>query len=78
MVDKHRNNVENLGASKKRKTEYEDEREDLGSICTLCLPSSDVDPKDQGLVTQYPRKAVKKAPRDEGIVHNLFSVSNGV
>ncbi|KAF9383473.1 hypothetical protein CPC16_008899 [Podila verticillata] len=65
VVDKHRNNVENLGASKKRKTEFDDEREDLSSICTLCLPNSDVDPKDQGLVTQYPRKVVKKAPRDE-------------
>ncbi|KAF8980655.1 hypothetical protein BGZ52_003734 [Haplosporangium bisporale] len=71
VVDKHRNNVENLGASKKRKTEFDDEREDLSSICTLCLPNSDVDPKDQGLVTQYPRKAVKKAPRDEAILERI-------
>ncbi|KAF9303463.1 hypothetical protein BGZ74_003706 [Mortierella antarctica] len=66
VVDKQRNNMQILGSSKKRKTENDDERENgLDSICTLCLPGSDVDPKDQGLVTQYPRKAVKKAPRDE-------------
>ncbi|KAF9211315.1 hypothetical protein BGZ59_008236 [Podila verticillata] len=71
VIDLHWNNVENLGASKKRKTEFDDEREDLSSICTLCLPNSDVDPKDQGLVTQYPRKAVKKAPRDEAILERI-------
>ncbi|KAG0032350.1 hypothetical protein BGZ82_006581 [Podila clonocystis] len=66
VVDKQRNNMEILGASKKRKTDNDDEKaNDLDSICTLCLPGADVDPKDQGLVTQYPRKAVKKAPRDE-------------
>ncbi|KAG0089463.1 hypothetical protein BGZ92_004750 [Podila epicladia] len=66
VVDKKRNNTKILGASKKRKIENDDKKEnDLDSICTLCLPRADVDSKDQGLVTQYPRKAVKKAPRDE-------------
>ncbi|KAF9322358.1 hypothetical protein BG003_000029 [Podila horticola] len=63
---KQRNNIEILGASKKRRTENDDEKEsDMDGICTLCLPGADVDPKDHDLVTQYPRKAVKKAPRDE-------------
>ncbi|KAI8602053.1 DNA glycosylase, partial [Dissophora ornata] len=55
---------EAIGASQKRSTKGEED-EDHNDDCTLCLPETEVEGKDQGLVTQYPRKAAKKAPRDE-------------
>ncbi|KAF9425906.1 hypothetical protein BGZ94_007107 [Podila epigama] len=64
VVDMKRNITESMGISKKR-TADENEQDAEDEICTICLPATDVDPKDQGRVTQYPRKAVKKAPRDE-------------
>ncbi|KAI1311060.1 hypothetical protein EDD11_003533 [Mortierella claussenii] len=61
-----RSRKEAMGAPQKRTMKDDDEEEDNGDMCTLCLPETEVEGKDQGLVTQYPRKAVKKAPRDEG------------
>ncbi|KAF9952650.1 hypothetical protein BGZ65_005142 [Modicella reniformis] len=60
-LDWKRSRREAIGASTKRS--IQDDDGDIGAFeeCTLCL----VDTEDQGLVTQYPRKAAKKAPRDE-------------
>ncbi|KAG0263197.1 hypothetical protein DFQ27_001883 [Actinomortierella ambigua] len=68
---------EKLGASLKRKaSDLEDEQWSGKNECDLCLPEIEVDGKDRGLVTQYPRKAVKKAPRDEecavSILHRVW------
>ncbi|KAI7832337.1 DNA glycosylase [Gamsiella multidivaricata] len=62
-VDLKKSRQETIGASQKRSIQREDD--DLTDECTLCLPETDAEGKDQGLVTQYPRKAAKKAPRDE-------------
>lgn len=65
-LDARRSRKEVLGTSQKRSIEETDEYSS-DDECQLCLPESQVEGKDQGLVTQYPRKAAKKAPRDEGI-----------
>ncbi|KAF9970745.1 hypothetical protein BGZ73_006487 [Actinomortierella ambigua] len=70
-----------LGASLKRKASHlEDGQWDSNNECTLCLPEAEVDGKDRGLVTQYPRKAAKKAPRDEecavSILHRVWRSDN--
>ncbi|KAF9953050.1 hypothetical protein BGZ70_000384 [Mortierella alpina] len=66
-LDARRSRKEALGTSQKRNIEKADEysEDDDDDACQLCLPESQVEGKDQGLVTQYPRKAAKKAPRDE-------------
>ncbi|GJJ68256.1 A/G-specific adenine glycosylase [Entomortierella parvispora] len=58
VIDRSRSQ-ENVTLKEEIESEYDDSR------CTLCLAESEVDAKEQGLVTQYPRKAAKKAPRDE-------------
>ncbi|KAF9575783.1 hypothetical protein EC968_001570 [Mortierella alpina] len=63
-LDARRSRKEALGVSQKRIIDGADEFYD-DEECQLCLPESQVEGKDQGLVTQYPRKAAKKAPRDE-------------
>ncbi|KAG0198679.1 hypothetical protein BGX28_007890 [Mortierella sp. GBA30] len=63
-VDARRSRKEAIGAAQKREVRDAGEFDDADE-CTLCLPETEVDGKDQGLVTQYPRKAAKKAPRDE-------------
>ncbi|KAF9953490.1 hypothetical protein BGZ72_005378 [Mortierella alpina] len=63
-LDARRSRQETLGTSQKRNIEEAEEHSD-DDECQLCLPESQVEGKDQGLVTQYPRKAAKKAPRDE-------------
>ncbi|KAF9276872.1 hypothetical protein BGZ68_009694 [Mortierella alpina] len=63
-LDARRSRKEVLGTSQKRSIEEADEYSS-DDECQLCLPESQVEGKDQGLVTQYPRKAAKKAPRDE-------------
>ncbi|KAF9188044.1 hypothetical protein BGZ50_001560 [Haplosporangium sp. Z 11] len=66
-LDIKRSRQEVIGASQKRVLDDEDDDENDApdTECTLCLPEAGIEGKDQGLVTQYPRKAVKKAPRDE-------------
>ncbi|KAG0261270.1 hypothetical protein BG011_001158 [Mortierella polycephala] len=64
-LDIKRSRQEAIGASQKRTLDDDDENDAPGAECTLCLPEVGVEGKNQGLVTQYPRKAVKKAPRDE-------------
>jgi len=49
-----------VGASAKRSTKKVED-EDNDSNCILCFAETE----DRGLVTQYPRKAAKKPPRDE-------------
>ncbi|KAI8358738.1 DNA glycosylase [Mortierella sp. GBAus27b] len=61
-LDWKKSRREALGASAKRtKDDHDDDDDDDSEECTLCLPETE----DPGLVTQYPRKAAKKAPRDE-------------
>ncbi|KAG0224010.1 hypothetical protein BGW42_005413 [Actinomortierella wolfii] len=65
-LDLKQSRTEKFGGSLKRKvSDLKDEQWDYKNECDLCLPEAEVEGKDQGLVTQYPRKAVKKAPRDE-------------
>ncbi|KAF9352164.1 hypothetical protein BGX26_009973 [Mortierella sp. AD094] len=63
-LDLKKSRQETIGASQKRSIR-EDDDEDSSDTCTLCLAETEVEGKDLGLVTQYPRKAAKKAPRDE-------------
>ncbi|KAF9581798.1 hypothetical protein BGW38_001066 [Lunasporangiospora selenospora] len=65
VVDLKRSREETLGVSKKRSSgdSINDDGED--DTCLLCVPDMDIDTKDIGQVTQYPRKAIKKAPREE-------------
>ncbi|KAF9942439.1 hypothetical protein BGZ67_001796 [Mortierella alpina] len=63
-LDARASRKEALGTSQKRNIAEADEYSD-DDECQLCLPESQVEGKHQGLVTQYPRKAAKKAPRDE-------------
>ncbi|KAF9911934.1 hypothetical protein BX616_010457 [Lobosporangium transversale] len=84
MLDLKKNRQETIGASQKRQIEEEDGAivgKDDSDECTLCLPAADVESKDQGIVTQYPRKAIKKAPRDEecavSILERVRSLESG-
>ncbi|KAF9912204.1 hypothetical protein EC991_000615 [Linnemannia zychae] len=64
VIDLKRSRKEAIGVSKKRETtDSTDQDED--EKCELCLPETETEGKEQGLVTQYPRKAIKKAPREE-------------
>ncbi|KAF9353382.1 hypothetical protein BGX34_011594 [Mortierella sp. NVP85] len=58
-LDWRKTQQEALGASAKRSTKKVEGEDD--SNCTLCFAETE----DRGLVTQYPRKAAKKPPRDE-------------
>ena len=71
-----RSRKEAIGASKKREI-VDDNDQDADEKCELCLPETETEGKEQGLVTQYPRKAVKKAPREEGTItaHQLNAVA---
>ncbi|KAF9110407.1 hypothetical protein BGX27_006366 [Mortierella sp. AM989] len=64
-LDLKRSRREIIGVSQKRSIKDEDDEDNSDGNCTLCLAETEVEGKDLGLVTQYPRKAVKKAPRDE-------------
>ncbi|KAG0272540.1 hypothetical protein BGZ95_011700 [Linnemannia exigua] len=64
VIDLKRSRKEAIGASKKRET-VDDTDKGTDEKCELCLPETETEGKEQGLVTQYPRKAVKKAPREE-------------
>ncbi|CAO3565515.1 unnamed protein product [Mortierella alpina] len=71
-LDARRSRKDALGTSQKRSVDKadqysddDDDDDDDNDECQLCLPESQVEGKDRGLVTQYPRKAAKKAPRDE-------------
>lgn len=64
VIDLRRSRKEAIGASRKRET-MNDNNQDADDKCELCLPETETEGKEQGLVTQYPRKAVKKAPREE-------------
>ncbi|KAH7044866.1 DNA glycosylase [Linnemannia elongata] len=64
VIDLRRSRKEAIGASKKRET-VDDTDQDADEKCELCLPETEIEGKEPGLVTQYPRKAVKKAPREE-------------
>ncbi|KAF9149969.1 hypothetical protein BG015_008214 [Linnemannia schmuckeri] len=63
-IDLRRSRREAIGASKKREN-VDDADQDADEKCELCLPETETEGKEQGLVTQYPRKALKKAPREE-------------
>ncbi|KAF9925991.1 hypothetical protein FBU30_004314 [Linnemannia zychae] len=64
VIDLKRSRKEAIGASKKREIE-DNNGQDQDEKCELCLLDLDTEGKEYGLVTQYPRKAVKKAPREE-------------
>ncbi|KAF9547052.1 hypothetical protein EC957_008901 [Mortierella hygrophila] len=64
VIDLRRSRKEAIGASKKREF-VDDIDQDADEKCELCLPETETEGKEQGLVTQYPRKAIKKAPREE-------------
>ncbi|KAF9129543.1 hypothetical protein BGW39_004057 [Mortierella sp. 14UC] len=64
VIDLKRSRKEAIGVSKKREM-VDDADRDEDEKCELCLPETEAEGKEQGLVTQYPRKAVKKAPREE-------------
>lgn len=72
-----RSRKEAIGVSKKREI-VDDNDQDADEKCELCLPETETEGKEQGLVTQYPRKAVKKAPREEGTIttHQLNVVAD--
>jgi len=53
----------------------DDANHDGNEKCELCLPETETEGKEQGLVTQYPRKAVKKAPREEGTFGQVLCTS---
>ncbi|KAF9093192.1 hypothetical protein BGX23_003548 [Mortierella sp. AD031] len=64
VIDLKRSRREAIGVSKKRDI-ADDADQDTDEKCELCLPETETEGKEQGLVTQYPRKTVKKAPREE-------------
>ncbi|KAG0303065.1 hypothetical protein BGZ98_007031 [Dissophora globulifera] len=66
MLDNQESRQEAFKPFENRSTRADDRDDNTTEACKLCIPQEDMGLRDQELLTQYPRKAVKKAPRDEG------------
>ncbi|KAF9432735.1 hypothetical protein BGZ76_010386 [Entomortierella beljakovae] len=64
-LDLKNSRKEAIGISQKRSIndDNQDDYDESNDNCTLCLAEIEVEGKDVGQVTQYPRKAAKKAPQ---------------